>query len=94
MKVRFNRGALNDIAEITAYIGERNPKAAADLLDRLESVARLIGRNPEIGPKTSRSNLRKFVVGNYLMIYEIAANEIIVHYVRHAARQRPWEDEA
>lgn len=93
MRVRFNRGALNDIAEISTYIGERNPKAAADLLDRFQSVANVIGRNPEIGPKTSRMNLRKFVVGNYLMIYEIAADEIIIHYVRHAARRRPWEGE-
>ena len=93
MKVRFNRGALADIDEILNYIADRNPKAASELLQRFEGVARLIGETPEIGIRTERANLRKFVVGSYLLIYEIAATEIIIHYVRHGARQRPWAGE-
>ena len=93
MKIRFNRGALADIDGILGYIGERNPKAAAELLARFEHAAELIGRAPEIGTRTQRDNLRKFVVGSYLLIYEIAAAEVIIHYIRHGARRRPWQDE-
>lgn len=90
MKVRYNRGALADIDEILTYIGERNPKAAAELLARFERTAELIGRAPEIGTLTQRANLRKLVVGSYLMVYEIVASEAVIHYIRHGARRRPW----
>ena len=93
MKVRYDRGAVADIDEILAYIGERNPKAAAELLARFERAAELIGRAPEIGTRTERSNFRRLVVGSYLMVYEIAATEVVIHYVRHGARRRPWQDE-
>ena len=93
MKVRFNRGALADIDEILAYIGERNPKAAAELQARFERAAELIGHAPEIGTRTERDNLRKFVTDSYLLIYEIAEIEVIIHYVRHGARLRPWQGE-
>ena len=49
MNVRFNRGALSDIDEILNYIADHNPKAATELLERFEGVARLIGETPEIG---------------------------------------------
>lgn len=93
MKVRYNRGALEDIDEILDFVAECNPKAAAKLLERFEGVVALIGNTPEIGTRTERSNLRKFVVGSYLLIYEIASTEVIIHYVRHGARRRPWESE-
>jgi plasmid stabilization system protein ParE len=93
MKVRYNRGALFDLNEILNYIAERNPAAAAGQLAKFEAAARLIGRNPEIGQLTLREGLRRIVVGRYLMVYEIGAAEITIHYVRHGARQRPWENE-
>jgi hypothetical protein len=27
------------------------------------------------------------------MVYEVKADEVIIHYVRHGARRRPWEGE-
>jgi toxin ParE1/3/4 len=93
MKVRFNRSALADIAEILDYVGERNPRAAAALSEQFEQAARLIGFMPEIAPRTSRPNLHRFVSGNYLIVYEITAGEAVIHYVRHGARKRPWEDD-
>jgi toxin ParE1/3/4 len=93
MRVRFNRGALTDIAEILDYVGQRNPRAAAALNQQFEHAAKLIGFMPEIGPRTSRPNLRRFISGNYLIVYEIAGGEAVIHYVRHGARKRPWEDD-
>jgi hypothetical protein len=31
------------------------------------------------------------VIGNYLMAYEVGAEFITIHYVRHGARQQPWD---
>lgn len=93
MRVRYNRGALVDIDEILTYIAGHNPVAAAAQLAKFEAAERLISRNPEIGKQTMRQNLRRIVVGNYLVVYEMAASEIIVHFIRHGARRRPWEGE-
>ena len=30
---------------------------------------------------------------NYLIVCEVATDEVIIHYVRHGARRRPWEGE-
>jgi toxin ParE1/3/4 len=93
MKVRFDRAALADISEILDYIESRNPRAAAELLARFEAGAELIGRVPLVGAATQRIDFRRLVVGNYLMVYEVNAEEVIIHYVRHGARKRPWEGE-
>ena len=93
MRVRFNRGGLADVAEILDYLAERNPPAAAGLSREFEAAVRLIGEMPEIGALTARRDFRRLVCGNYLVVYEIKLDEAIIHYVRHGARERPWEGE-
>lgn len=93
MKVRFNRAALADISEIIEYIEAHNRGAAINLLSRFEAGADLIGRVPMVGATTDRANFRRLVIGNYLMVYELAGDKAIIQYVRHGARKRPWEGE-
>jgi toxin ParE1/3/4 len=91
MKLRYARGALSDLEEIFAYIAADNPGAAARLVSRIEDVAKRIAASPFMGQATRRSRFRRFPVGNYLVVYEVGADEVIIHYVRHGARLRPWE---
>jgi toxin ParE1/3/4 len=93
MKLRYARGALSDLDEIFSYIARENPPAAARLVNRIEQVAAVIAEQPYIGTVTRRSNLRRFPVGNYLIVHEIGPDEVIIQYVRHGARRRPWEGE-
>ena len=93
MKLRYARGALSDLDEIFSYIARDNPRAAARLVTRIEQVAALIAEQPNIGTVTRKFNFRRFPVGNYLIVYEVGADEVIIQYVRHGARRRPWEGE-
>jgi toxin ParE1/3/4 len=93
MKLRFGRGALSDLEEIFAYIAADNPDAAARLVARIEEVTKRIAASPFMGQATRRSSFRRFPVGNYLIVYEVGRDEVIIHYVRHGARRRPWEEE-
>jgi toxin ParE1/3/4 len=93
MRLRYERGALNDVDEIFAFIAQDNREAAARLVARVEQAAARITESPYIGEATSRPNIRRFPVGNYLIVYEVARDEVIIHYVRHGARRRPWEGE-
>ncbi len=49
MRLRFERGALNDLDEIFRYIAADNPVAAGRLVARIESVAAQIAEMPHIG---------------------------------------------
>jgi toxin ParE1/3/4 len=93
MKLRFGRGALSDLEGIFAYIAADNPDAAARLVARIEEVTKRIAASPFMGQATRRSRFRRFPVGNYLIVYEVGRDEVIIHYVRHGARRRPWEEE-
>jgi toxin ParE1/3/4 len=93
MKLRYERGALADLDEIFAHIAADNPDAAARLVTRIEDAAARIAASPYIGEATSRGEFRRIVVGNYLIVYEVGKDEVMIHYVRHGARRRPWEGE-
>jgi addiction module RelE/StbE family toxin len=93
MKLRFERGALVDLDEIFAYIAKDSRKAAAQLVARIEQATAEIAERPYLGATTRNPKFRRFPVGNYLIVYEVEQSEVIVHFVRHGARQRPWEGE-
>ncbi|MGA6966730.1 MAG: type II toxin-antitoxin system RelE/ParE family toxin [Xanthobacteraceae bacterium] len=93
MRVRYERGALADLDEIFAYIARDNPKAAGDLVARIEQAIARIAETPYLGEATRKSGFRRFPVGNYLIVYEVGQDEVVIHYVRHGARRRPWEGE-
>jgi toxin ParE1/3/4 len=93
MKLRYERGALADLDAIFAYIAKDNRDAAARLVARVEQATARIAEQPYLGEATRNPRFRRFPVGNYLIVYEVGANEVILHYVRHGARRRPWEGE-
>jgi toxin ParE1/3/4 len=94
MKVRYERGALSDLADIFSYIAADDRGAAARLVARLEAVVETLGANPRMGNVTGRARFRKIPVGNFLIVYELGKDEVVILYVRHGARRRPWAGEA
>jgi toxin ParE1/3/4 len=93
MKLRYERGALVDLDEIFAYIAADNRKTAGRVVARIERVATRIAASPQIGGTTRKPGFLRFPVGTYLIVYEVGNDEVIIHYVRHGARPRPWEGE-
>jgi toxin ParE1/3/4 len=91
MKVRYERAALADLEEIFSYIATDSRPAAARFVARIEEAAVRIGDNPYIGQRTRNAAFRRLPVGQYLIVYEVATTEVVIHYVRHGARRRPWE---
>lgn len=88
MKLRYTRPALADLTNILDYVVERSPQGAARVHARIEIVLDLILACPQIGAPTDEPGLRRVNVRPYpyLIFYEVAGNEVIVHAVRHAAR--------
>ena len=93
MKLRYERGAISDLDEIFSHIAKDNPDAASRLVRRIEEIGAKIAASPYLGQVTRDPRFRRFPIGKYLIVYEIGEDEVIIHYVRHGARRRPWEGE-
>jgi len=93
--VRYTRDALRDLDEIAAYLTERNPLAAAAVLDAVEKVAARLERFPYSAPQTEIAGVRATPALRYpyVIFYRVRGNDVEILYVRHAARRRPWETE-
>ena len=93
MRVRYSPRALAQIEEIFAYIAKDNPKAAAAVVHRIETIALLIGQYPAMGRPTGLADVRAMSVRPYpyVIFYKVLEeqSEIRVLRVRHTARQTP-----
>jgi len=93
MKPSFSRRALAQIAEIEATIAAENPSAAASFVRRIDRLAALLARRPELGRATNLDGVRVMPARPYpyLLFYALAsAGGITVLRVRHMARREDW----
>ncbi len=83
-----SRQAEDDLLELWRYIARDNPRAADDVLSRIESAIDLLARHPLMGPARPdlRKDLRYFASGRYLILYRALADGIDVVRVLHGAR--------
>lgn len=94
MSVRYTRDALHDLDQISSYLAQHDPAVAAALLDAVELVVARLARFPLSAQATELPGVRAAPVQRfpYIIFYTADANDVTIHYVRHAARLRPWED--
>jgi plasmid stabilization system protein ParE len=79
-KITWTKKANSERKEILEYWIDRNKSKTFSIkLNRLiiENL-RLIMSKPEIGKKTELENVRIRIIRDYLLIYEMKENEIIV----------------
>lgn len=95
MRILWEEGALNDLAEIVEYIGQDNPVAASETAERiLEAVGHLVGA-PALGRMGRVPNTRELMVAGtpYLIPYRFEQGDVQILRVFHAAQRLPsqWE---
>jgi plasmid stabilization system protein ParE len=80
LKLRYTRPALADLGTILDYVAANSPQGARHVHARIKTLI-------DIGRRTSDPVIRHLTTTPYpyLVFYEIAETEIIVHAVRHAA---------
>ena len=88
MKIRYTGPALADLAEILDYVAEHSPRGAKRIQARIGRIIELLEHQPRIGVRTEDPTIRRLTTlpYPYLVFYEITDTEIIIHAVRHAAR--------
>jgi toxin ParE1/3/4 len=88
MRLRYTLPALADLASILDYVADRSPQGAARVHTRIRAVSDMLLRYPLAGAVTDDPTIRRMTTTPYpyLIFYETTATEIIVHAVRHGAR--------
>ena len=88
MKLRYTLPALADLDTILNYISTHSRQGARRVQVRIQGVIDLLLSYPHIGVRTDDPTIRRLTAPPYpyLIFYEVTETEIIVHAVRHAAR--------
>lgn len=88
MKLRYTLPALADLNSILDYIAVHSPQGARRVQSRIQAIIDLLLRHPHIGARTDDPATRRLTTSPYpyVIFYEATETEIIIHAVRHAAR--------
>jgi addiction module RelE/StbE family toxin len=88
LRVRYTFPALADLANILEYIQSRSPRGARRVRRRIASSIELLADHPLLGRQTDDPTIRRLTTlpYPYVVFYEVAGEEIIIHAVRHGAR--------
>ena len=72
----------NILYPLTVYI-QRNGSATYSLKldERIQRALNALCRQPEMGEKTTRKGIRRFVVENYALFYRFDTEELIVEAI-------------
>lgn len=89
MNIVYAPRALRDLKNIGAYLTERNPEGAANVLGAIKSSIDTLSFFPQIGRLVDEAGHRRVPVVRYpyLIFYRIDGNELLILHVRHTSRR-------
>jgi toxin ParE1/3/4 len=88
VRLRYTSVAIADLAEILDFVADRYPQQARTVQARIQAVIDLLLRYPFIRAATTNPEIRRMPTTPYpyVVFYEVANDEVIIHAVRHGAR--------
>jgi toxin ParE1/3/4 len=88
VRLRYTLPALSDLEAILDYIATTSPQGAHRVQRRIQKLIGLLLDHPEIGARTDDPAIRRLTTPPYpfLVFYEITDEEIVIHAIRHGAR--------
>jgi toxin ParE1/3/4 len=88
VKLRYTQPALADLDATLDYIAAQSPQGARRVQARIKAIIDLLLSHPYIGTRTDDPTLRRMAAlpYPYLIFYEAGEEELIIHAVRHMAR--------
>tara|TARA_R110002124_G_scaffold49060_14_gene144327 strand:+ start:1902 stop:2195 length:294 start_codon:yes stop_codon:yes gene_type:complete len=89
MQVEISQPAEHDIAQIGFFIATDDKQRGISFMKELRQACLQLAEHPLRAPVLlTRNNveIRKLIVGNYLVLYQIRQNRIAVLRILHGAR--------
>ncbi len=93
MGVKWTRTALANLNDLAEYIAQDNPRAAAEMVDRIVAAIERLKTYPALGGPGRVPNTRELVVTitPYIIPYRVKGKNIQILRVFHTARR--WPDD-
>jgi plasmid stabilization system protein ParE len=91
VKVVFSPRAKDYVRQEATYLTDRNRAAAERFRHDINQFVKALSQFPAMGPEAADQPLRgvrQFVVGDYLIPYEIGETAVVILTIRHG-RERP-----
>ena len=87
----FTAQSENDLESIADYIALDNPARAVSFVQEIREHCHQITYAPQGYPLAPEygENIRKFPFGNYLILYTIQTDDIVISHIPHSARESP-----
>lgn len=89
MAHRLAPEARVDLVDLWSYVAdERSIETADRLVDSISARFVLLSRHPHVGQRRDnlRSGVRSFSVGNYLVLYQIDGDDVLIQRVVRGSR--------
>ena len=88
MKLRYTTPAARDLDRVLSYLAEHSPQGARRVQARIQATINLLLEHPHAGQRTSRVGMRRLPAYPYpyLIFYRASADSIVIHAIRHGAR--------
>jgi toxin ParE1/3/4 len=86
VRLCYTLPALADLDAILDYIAAHSPQGAKRVQARIQALIDLLLLHPRIGTRTDNPVIRRLATPPYCVFYESTETEIIIHTVRHQAR--------
>jgi toxin ParE1/3/4 len=89
MNVVYSPRAMHELQGISAYLAERNPDGAINVLRAIKSSIETLSFFPQIGRVVDNVGHRRLPVLRYpyLIYYRIADEELLILHIRHSSRR-------
>ena len=94
MKVRLSGSARAYLRAETAYLRQFSPRAAKAFVERIKEATSNLARFPALGRGIGHlpiPGMHRLVMGDYVIDYEPAEDEILILSIRHGRQQPPEE---
>ena len=91
MRIRWTVSAVEDLAELRAYIADREPRAAGRVARAIREDIRLLSRFPSLGRPGKVPETRELVIRKtpYIVMYRVRDEQLEILRVLHATRRWP-----
>lgn len=85
-KIVWTDEAIAQLEGIGAYIAIEDPRAAADLADRLIALADSLAEFPHRGRVAEENSREMTTVWPYILRYSVEGDTVLIRRIRHGAR--------
>ena len=91
MALRWTTSARSDLVRLHEFLASVSPRAAALTVDHIVAGAARIPRHPRLGQRLRQfagREVRRVLIGNYEIRYELAGNDVFLLRIFHSREDR------